>query len=83
MPFFVCVAIWLGSGASGSFWPAWVALIALIPLARNGWRLYGPAPELERVEDELRRGSERLRRQRPKRVEGAEARVPSTKRKRF
>jgi len=59
VPFFVCVAIWLASGASGSFWPAWVALVALIPLLRNGWRLYGPSPELERVEAELRRSRER------------------------
>jgi len=59
VPFFVCVAVWLASGANGSFWPAWVALIALIPLLRNGWRLYGPAPELERVEDELRRHRQR------------------------
>jgi uncharacterized protein DUF1707 len=62
VPFFVCVAVWLANGASGGFWPAWVALIALIPLLRNAWRLYGPAPELERVEDELRRARQRARR---------------------
>jgi hypothetical protein len=62
VPFFVCVAVWLAGGASGGFWPAWVALIALIPLLRNAWRLYGPAPELERVEDELRRARQRARR---------------------
>ena len=62
VPFFACVAIWLGSGANGGFWPAWVALIALIPLVRNAWRLYGPAPELERVEEELRRARARARR---------------------
>jgi hypothetical protein len=62
VPFFVCVAVWLASGANGGFWPAWVALIALIPLLRNAWRLYGPAPELERVEDELRRARQRARR---------------------
>ena len=62
-PFFVCVAIWLFSGASGGFWPIWVALVALIPLIRNGWRIYGPAPELDRVEQELkRRARERHRR---------------------
>lgn len=53
-PFAVCVAVWLFSGANGSFWPAWVLLIALIPLLRNGWRLYGPAPDLDAVEQELR-----------------------------
>lgn len=51
--FAVCTVIWLASGASGQFWPIWVALIALIPLVRNGWRLYGPAPELDQVEREL------------------------------
>ena len=52
-PFVICTVIWAASGASGSFWPIWVALVALIPLLRNGWRLYGPAPELDAVEDEL------------------------------
>jgi hypothetical protein len=64
VPFFVCVAIWVGSGANGGFWPAWVAVFALIPLLRNAWRLYGPAPELERVEDELRRARGQARRRR-------------------
>jgi hypothetical protein len=27
--------------------------VVLIPLLRNSWRLYGPAPELDRVEREL------------------------------
>ncbi|MBV9415584.1 MAG: DUF1707 domain-containing protein [Solirubrobacterales bacterium] len=51
--FLLCTVIWLVSGAHGQFWPIWVALVALIPLVRNGWRLYGPAPELDRVEREL------------------------------
>jgi Domain of unknown function (DUF1707) len=51
--FLVCVGIWAAAGASGAFWPLWVGLIALIPLVRNGWRLYGPDPELDRVEQEL------------------------------
>jgi hypothetical protein len=51
--FIVCAVIWAASGRSGSFWPIWVLLIVLIPLLRNGWRLYGPAPELDRVEREL------------------------------
>lgn len=46
--FVLCTAIWAASGAQGSFWPIWVAFVALIPLLRNGWRLYGPAPELDR-----------------------------------
>jgi Domain of unknown function (DUF1707) len=53
--FAICTAIWLSSGASGQFWPIWVALVVLIPLLRNGWRLYGPAPDFERVEQELAR----------------------------
>jgi hypothetical protein len=61
-PFLVCVAIWLASGASGSFWPIWVALVALIPLIRNGWRIYGPSPELDRAEQELARLRQRTRR---------------------
>jgi Domain of unknown function (DUF1707) len=62
LPFAICTVIWLTSGASGMFWPIWVALFALIPLVRNGWRLYGPSPELERVERELARRESRGRR---------------------
>jgi hypothetical protein len=53
--FLICTVIWVAAGASGSFWPIWIALVALIPLLRNGWRLYGPAPELDRVEADLDR----------------------------
>jgi DUF1707 SHOCT-like domain len=53
VPFGICTVIWVASGAHGSFWPIWVILIAVIPLLRNGWRLYGPAPEFDRVEREL------------------------------
>jgi hypothetical protein len=55
LPFLICTAIWVATGAHDAFWPAWVALAAVIPLVRNGWRLYGPAPELDRVEAELAR----------------------------
>lgn len=55
--FGLCVAIWASDGAQGQFWPVWVALVVIIPLIRNGWRLYGPAPQLERVERELERRS--------------------------
>jgi hypothetical protein len=51
--FLICTVIWLASGASGFFWPIFVALGVLIPLVKNGWRLYGPAPELEELEREL------------------------------
>lgn len=54
--FAVCTLIWAASGANGGFWPVWTLFVPLIPLVRNGWRLYGPAPDLERVERELRRG---------------------------
>jgi Domain of unknown function (DUF1707) len=52
-PFLVCTAIWLATGANGGFWPIWILIVVLIPLIRNGWKLYGPAPELEHVEREL------------------------------
>ncbi len=51
--FLICTVIWVASGANGQFWPIWVALVALIPLIRGGWRLYGPAPEFDQVEREL------------------------------
>jgi hypothetical protein len=51
--FALCTGIWAASGANGQFWPVWVLLVVLIPLVRNSWRLYGPAPELDRVEREL------------------------------
>ena len=53
MPFLICTVVWVASGATGSFWPIWVALIAVIPLVRNGWQLYGPSPQLDQVEREL------------------------------
>jgi uncharacterized protein DUF1707 len=64
IPFAICAAIWVAAGASGGFWPIWILLIALIPVVRNGWRLYGPAPEFDRVEEDLRRerGGDRHRR---------------------
>ena len=52
-PFLICTLIWLFSGADGSFWPAWLLVIPVIPLVRNGWHLYGPAPDLDRVEENL------------------------------
>jgi Domain of unknown function (DUF1707) len=64
--FAVCTVIWAASGASGQFWPIWVALVAVIPLIRNGWRLYGPAPDLDRVERELAHRERRDRRSGPR-----------------
>jgi hypothetical protein len=54
-PFVICVIIWAASGAQGGFWPAFVAIPLVVMLVRNGWRLYGPSPELDRVERELER----------------------------
>jgi hypothetical protein len=53
VPFFICTVIWVLTGASGYFWPAWVALFALVALIRNGWRLYGPGADLDAIEAEL------------------------------
>lgn len=51
--FAVCTAIWAVAGASGTFWPIWIGLVAILPMLRSGWLLYGPAPELDRVEEQL------------------------------
>jgi hypothetical protein len=56
----VCVAIWLASGADGGFWPIWVIVATLLPLVRNAWRLFGPAPDLDAVEAQM--ASRRARR---------------------
>jgi hypothetical protein len=55
--FIVCCAIWLASGANGSFWPVWVLIVVLLSAARTGWALYGPAPDLDAVESHLDRQS--------------------------
>jgi hypothetical protein len=60
----VCVGIWLFSGARAPFWPAWIAVVVVVPLLRNAWRLYGPEPQLDRVERELERRARRHRRRR-------------------
>jgi hypothetical protein len=51
--FVVCAVVWAATGTNRFFWPLWVALFVLLPLVRSGWRLYGPAPDLERVEQDL------------------------------
>ena len=58
-PFLICTAIWAGSGADSSFWPVWLLVFPLVFVVRNAWRLYGPAPELERVARELEHRSRR------------------------
>jgi hypothetical protein len=64
--FVICTVIWAASGADrGSFWPVWVLIIVALPLLRNGWRLYGPAPQLDQVERELDRRRRGRRRGQP------------------
>jgi hypothetical protein len=82
--FMICTVIWLASGASGFFWPIFVALGVLIPLVKNGWRLYGPAPEFDEIERDLEarrrkdqareqiRGEARRRAGRPSRRHGGD-----------
>jgi len=56
VPFLICVVVWASDDAHRSnFWPAFALIFPIIFLVRNGWALYGPAPDLERVEAELRR----------------------------
>ena len=57
--FIVCTAIWLASGASGSFWPVWILIVVVLTAARSGWALYGPAPDLDAVESHLDRHRDR------------------------
>jgi hypothetical protein len=62
-PFAICTLVWAATGASAPFWPVWLLILPLMFLFRNGWRLYGPAPDLDRVHRELdHRGSGRHRR---------------------
>ena len=64
VPFLICTAVWAFSGASGSFWPVWLLLLPLIAIVRNGWRLYGPAPDLDGLEEELAKKRRREREER-------------------
>jgi DUF1707 SHOCT-like domain len=51
--FAVCTAIWIGSGASGFFWPLFVVIGVIGLLLRNCWDLYGPAADLDAAEARL------------------------------
>jgi hypothetical protein len=53
-PFLVCTVIWLASGADSVFWPAFLLIAPLAMIARVVWALYGPAPDHEAAERELR-----------------------------
>lgn len=52
-PFVICTLVWAATGASAPFWPVWLLIFPLMFFFRNGWRLYGPAPDLDRVHREL------------------------------
>jgi hypothetical protein len=63
--FAICTVIWATSGGHhGQFWPVWILIFVVLPLIRNGWRLYGPSPELDRVEADLARRERRHRQRR-------------------
>ncbi len=51
--FIVCTIIWAASGAHGQFWPVWVLIVVVMACARSGWALFGPAPDLDAVEERL------------------------------
>jgi hypothetical protein len=53
------VGIWLASGPAGSFWPGWVIGIALLPVVRDSWRLFGPGSDLELVQARVQARHER------------------------
>jgi hypothetical protein len=61
VPFLICTAIWAFTGAESPFWPVWLLLLPLIAVVRNGWRLYGPAPDLDGLEEELAKKRRRER----------------------
>jgi Domain of unknown function (DUF1707) len=66
----VCVAIWLASGASGSFWPGFVIFFSLLAVVKDGWRLFGPDPDLDGLERSLERRREHDNRRRGHRRHG-------------
>jgi len=60
--FLLCTVIWAATGANGSFWPIWVLVATLVVVLRAGWNLWGPAPDLDRVEEDLDRARRRSQR---------------------
>ncbi|HEY5197317.1 MAG TPA: DUF1707 domain-containing protein [Solirubrobacteraceae bacterium] len=55
-----CVGVWAATGAHAAFWPAWVMLISVLRLGRDGWRLFGPGGALESgASDDVLRGQDR------------------------
>ena len=54
----VAVVLW-AVGEGGYFWPAWVMVLAAIPIAIQGWKAYGPANRISEadVQQEIARFS--------------------------
>jgi hypothetical protein len=77
--FAVCTVIYFAAGSHhGQFWPIWILIVVLLPLLRGGWQLYGPAPELDRVERQLEeRGRPRDRAERQRRRQGRRGGPPT------
>jgi hypothetical protein len=73
VPFGICTAVWAASG-SGYFWPIWVLIAVVVPLLRNGWALYGPDPDLDKVEAELGSTSKQRERHAGRQIRAAERR---------
>ncbi len=51
-----CVAVWVATGADGSFWPKWVILASAIRLAFAAWAELGPGGTRSRHETRHGRG---------------------------
>jgi len=54
-----CNAIWLATGADGSWWPKWVLIGTALQLAFRLWALLGPGADPRRDEARLGRGGVR------------------------
>jgi Domain of unknown function (DUF1707) len=54
-----CNAIWLATGADGSWWPKWVLLATVLRLAFQLWAALGPAADQQQHEARLGRGGVR------------------------
>lgn len=51
-----CNAIWLATGADGSWWPKWVLLASVLRLSFQLWAVLGPGADHARAEARLGRG---------------------------
>lgn len=55
----VCSGAWIAAGAHGAFWPGWVLAFTLLPVVRDGYRLFGPGSNLDVVHARLQARHER------------------------